>query len=136
MEFIKSEEIYDYWLILKKDNGCYILTLTTPKQELKWKTRFDTKAQALKEYTAAANKLLLTTLYFIDGTAVIKQGRKKIANIVDREVFYERHNIPGSYNKDLPYMLELCSMKVARECADLNEAKFYLHKYTGILIEQ
>lgn len=63
------------------------------------------------------------------GKLEIKEGRKLIARIYNRPVFFEGKgiNFPSRY----PFNLELVKQGVARECETLQEVDQYLHTYTG-----
>jgi len=69
-------------------------------------------------------------LQFIEGKAIIKNGRKTVAKIYDRKVFYTANNIPLSYSPKFPFSLEMNAG--IRECESLEDAIFYLNKYTNL----
>lgn len=63
------------------------------------------------------------------GKIEIKDGRKIIARIYNRPVFFEGKNI--RYPSHYPYNLELPHMGLSRECETLEEVNKYLFTYTG-----
>ncbi len=77
---------------------------------------------------AAGGELNLDNIEFHDGKAVIKRGRKIVAEIFDRPVFYAIHNIPSGYSEKNPFQLALRGLG-ARDCKDLDECIFYIKKY-------
>jgi hypothetical protein len=62
---------------------------------------------------------------FINGKAIVKQGRRIIAKVYDRAVFYPANNIKAGYSS--PYSLEMAVGQ--RECATVEEAKHFIEKY-------
>lgn len=67
---------------------------------------------------------------FVNGRAIIKLGKKIIAKIYDRRVYYQFHNIKSGYSEKYPYSLEINIG--SRECEDLNEAILFIKKYTQV----
>ena len=65
-------------------------------------------------------------MIFIAGKATIKQGRKTIAKVFDRDVFYPANNIKGKYSHK--YSLEISGG--LRECDTIDEVNFFIEKYT------
>lgn len=65
-------------------------------------------------------------LEFINGKATIKKGRKILAKIFDRPVFYPLNKINSGYS--LPYQLEITGLGI-RECKDLAEVEEMILKY-------
>jgi hypothetical protein len=69
------------------------------------------------------------TIQFINGKAEIKQGRKVLAKIFDKPVFYAAHNIQSGYS--FPYSLEISGIGI-RECSSLQEVLEQLNKYVKL----
>lgn len=67
-----------------------------------------------------------TDLNFINGKATVKQGRKIVAKVFDRAVFYPAHNIKSDYKE--PYQLTLY-FGAARDCKTLAECVEMINKY-------
>jgi len=64
-----------------------------------------------------------------DGVATIRDGRKKIAKIIDRKKFYAtKYMKKYSYDKKYPFSLEMSHG--SRECSNLKEAIHMIEKYT------
>ncbi len=69
-------------------------------------------------------------LKFKDGEATIYDGRKPLATIIDRAVFYETKRIKSSYSPQYPYSVTIKGVGM-RECETLSEAIMYANKYTA-----
>ena len=67
----------------------------------------------------------MNNLQFTEGAAIIKQGRRILAKVYDRAIFYPLHKIPSKYS--FQYSIEM--MGGAFECADLTEVNRILEKY-------
>lgn len=63
---------------------------------------------------------------FVKGRAEIKQGRKIVAIIFDRAVFFPEHKIPGKYSH--PYSIEIPKVGF-RECDSLQECIEKINEY-------
>jgi len=68
----------------------------------------------------------MTTLKFIDGKAIVKNGRKIIAKVYDREVYYRLKNV--KCNCSYPYSLEMCVGQ--RDCDSIEECIKFIEKYS------
>jgi len=64
---------------------------------------------------------------FVDGKATIRDGRKVIAKIIDREVFFKKNRINSTFSKKYPYSLYM--NEGMRECESVEECLFYVDKY-------
>lgn len=70
----------------------------------------------------------MVTLNFIHGKATVKNGRKIVAKIFDREQFFKGTKMEGHYNKEYPFMLE---MNIGgRECTSIDECIQFIEKYS------
>jgi hypothetical protein len=73
-----------------------------------------------------SNQYTEKDLKFVDGKCVLKNGRKMVARIYYRPVYYKINNIPNGYSH--PYALEIPSIG-QRGCNDIDEVLTYLNKY-------
>ena len=67
----------------------------------------------------------MTEINFKNGKAEIKNGRKIIAKVYDRKVFFAGTRYENSFSK--PFSVEICGMM--KECVSLDEVKQTLEKY-------
>jgi len=68
----------------------------------------------------------ITMFTFENGKAVIKQGRKTIAKIYDRNTFFKGTRLENSFTQ-FPYAVEMLGGTF--ECVDLNDAMRIYEKY-------
>lgn len=66
------------------------------------------------------------------GVFIFKEGRKIVARLYNREVFYPLNNIKSTYSEK--YSLELTQLSVAKSSNNIHELIFDLQKYTNIII--
>jgi|694.fasta_scaffold08058_20 hypothetical protein len=64
---------------------------------------------------------------FVDGKATIRDGRKVVATIIDREAFFKKNKINSTYSKKYPFSLNMNAGM--RECETLEECLYYVDKY-------
>ncbi len=63
---------------------------------------------------------------WIDGKAVVKEGRKVIAKIYDRRIFFAKLPSVG-WNRKFQYSIEIGSMM--RECTTIDECLYFIDLY-------
>lgn len=67
---------------------------------------------------------------FVDGKAIVKDGRKIIAKVYDRPIYYKKHNLANKYNDKYQYSLEIPSIG-QKDCENLNDVVSMINKHTG-----
>jgi hypothetical protein len=68
-------------------------------------------------------------LNFVNGRALVKNGRKTIAKVYDRAVFFKGTRFENSFAR-FPYSLEIANVG-QRECKTLEEAVSFIETYAS-----
>lgn len=64
---------------------------------------------------------------FVNGKAIVKNGKKVIAKLFDKNVFYSFHNMKNTYNTSYPFTLEMnCGIV---DCESIEKAIELINEY-------
>ena len=85
------------------------------------------KIRLIKSLLKTSGKYSEKDLNFIDGRAIIKDGKIIVARVYDRDKFFKIHNINSGWSK-YPYSIEIPNIG-SRECKNIKECLFFINKY-------